>query len=70
MKEGFAQEVSRNMTQPRFLDAEWRMLAMLNYEIDSGVVSPLVPAGTTRNSMAPVIRGELERVRSRSRLAS
>ncbi len=45
MKEGFAQDVSRNMTQPRFLDAEWRMLAMLNYEVDSGVVSPLVPAG-------------------------
>lgn len=33
------------MTQPRFLDAEWRMLAMLNYETDAAVVSPLVPSG-------------------------
>ncbi len=29
-----------------FLTAEWRHLAMLNYEIDPDVVRPLVPAGT------------------------
>ena len=30
----------------RFLTAEWRHLAMLNYEVDPDVVRPLVPAGT------------------------
>jgi uncharacterized protein len=29
-----------------FLTAEWRHLAMLNYEIDADVLGPLVPAGT------------------------
>ena len=29
-----------------FLTAEWRHLAMLNFEIDPKVLSPLVPAGT------------------------
>src|SRR6185295_4061969 len=29
-----------------FLTAEWRYLAMLNYEIDPAVLSPLVPRGT------------------------
>jgi uncharacterized protein YqjF (DUF2071 family) len=29
-----------------FLTAEWRYLAMLNYEIESAVLAPLVPAGT------------------------
>ncbi len=29
-----------------FLTAEWRHLAMLNYEVDEDVVRPLVPAGT------------------------
>jgi uncharacterized protein len=29
-----------------FLTAEWRHLAMLNFEIDPAVVRPLVPAGT------------------------
>jgi len=29
-----------------FLTAEWRHLAMLNFEIDPEVLSPLVPAGT------------------------
>jgi hypothetical protein len=29
-----------------FLTAEWRYLAMLNYEIDPAVVGPLVPRGT------------------------
>jgi uncharacterized protein len=33
--------------QPRiFLTAEWRHLAMLNYEIDSAVLAPLIPAKT------------------------
>jgi uncharacterized protein YqjF (DUF2071 family) len=30
----------------RFLTAEWRYLAMLNYEIDPDVLRPLVPEGT------------------------
>jgi uncharacterized protein len=29
-----------------FLTAEWRHLAMLNYEIDPGILEPLVPTGT------------------------
>jgi uncharacterized protein YqjF (DUF2071 family) len=29
-----------------FLTAEWRHLAMLNYEVDPGLLLPLVPAGT------------------------
>jgi uncharacterized protein YqjF (DUF2071 family) len=33
-------------TSARFLTAEWRYLAMLNYEIDPAVLRPLVPAGT------------------------
>ncbi|HEV2692795.1 MAG TPA: DUF2071 domain-containing protein [Verrucomicrobiae bacterium] len=31
---------------PIFLTAEWRHLAMLNYEIDPAVLAPFVPAGT------------------------
>jgi uncharacterized protein YqjF (DUF2071 family) len=30
----------------RFLTAEWRELAMLNFEIDAATLRPLVPAGT------------------------
>lgn len=30
----------------RFLTAEWRDLVMLNYEVDPGILAPLVPAGT------------------------
>ncbi|MEO8195450.1 MAG: DUF2071 domain-containing protein [Thermoanaerobaculia bacterium] len=30
----------------RFLTAEWRDLVMLNYEVDPGVLTALVPAGT------------------------
>ena len=30
----------------RFLSARWHALAMLNYEIDPGVLQPLVPRGT------------------------
>ncbi|HEX2191427.1 MAG TPA: DUF2071 domain-containing protein, partial [Longimicrobiaceae bacterium] len=29
-----------------FLTAEWRWLAMLNYEADPAVLAPLVPPGT------------------------
>jgi uncharacterized protein len=29
-----------------FLTAQWRMLALLNYEIDSDLLAPLVPRGT------------------------
>ena len=31
---------------PVFLSAEWRQLAMVNYEVDPAVLRPLVPAGT------------------------
>jgi len=31
-----------------FLRAEWRDLAMLNYEVDPALVRPFVPAGLTR----------------------
>jgi len=34
----------------RFLSAEWRHLVMLNYEIDPGILAPLVPAGTVLDS--------------------
>src|SRR6266851_3867580 len=33
-------------SQKVFLTAEWRMLAMLNYEIDPGLLLPFVPSGT------------------------
>jgi uncharacterized protein len=33
-------------TTGRFLAAEWRDLAMLNYEVDPGLLRKLVPAGT------------------------
>src|SRR4030088_2512880 len=29
-----------------FLTAEWRYLAMLNYEVDASLLLPFVPAGT------------------------
>ncbi len=35
-----------NMDTGKFLTAEWRHLAMLNYEIDPGVLQPLVSRGT------------------------
>jgi uncharacterized protein YqjF (DUF2071 family) len=31
---------------PVFLTAEWRHLAMLNYEVDPGMLAPFLPAGT------------------------
>jgi uncharacterized protein YqjF (DUF2071 family) len=39
-------------TRRAFLTAEWRYLVMLNYEIDPGVLEPLVPAGTTLDRWA------------------
>ena len=33
-------------TAAPFLTAEWRWLAMLNYEADAALLRPLVPAGT------------------------
>jgi uncharacterized protein len=30
-----------------FLSAEWRYLVMLNFDVDPGILEPLVPAGTT-----------------------
>ena len=37
---------AREEPEPAFLDAEWRSLAMLHWEVDPELVSPLVPAGT------------------------
>jgi uncharacterized protein len=37
---------SRDLTPRPFLTAEWRYLALLNYDIDPGVLQPLVPADT------------------------
>jgi uncharacterized protein len=34
------------MTTSIFLSAEWRHLAMLNFEVDPGVLRPFTPAGT------------------------
>jgi uncharacterized protein YqjF (DUF2071 family) len=36
--------------QKEFLTAEWRHLAMLNYELDPGVLQPFVPSGTELDS--------------------
>jgi uncharacterized protein DUF2071 len=36
-----------NRTRSAFLTAEWRDLAMLNFEIDPKILRPLVPAGTS-----------------------
>ena len=33
------------MSRDRFLIAEWRYLAMINYEVDPGVLLPFVPRG-------------------------
>ena len=35
-----------NAHSSKFLTAEWRYLAMLNFEVDPGLLRPLVPAGT------------------------
>jgi uncharacterized protein YqjF (DUF2071 family) len=37
---------SSNRTASKFLTAEWRHLAMLNFEVDPNVLRPLTPAGT------------------------
>jgi len=34
------------MESKKFLSAEWRFLAMINYEIDPAILLPLVPQGT------------------------
>ena len=39
------------MTSPgRFLSAQWRQLAMLNYSVDPAMLAPFVPAGTELDS--------------------
>lgn len=38
--------VRMNVRASKFLTAEWRHLAMLNFEVDPKVLHPLVPAGT------------------------
>ena len=37
-------------SEPVFLTAEWRHLAMLNYEVDPGLLRPLIPSGTEQDS--------------------
>jgi hypothetical protein len=37
-------------SQSAFLKAEWRYLAILNFDVDPAVLSPLVPAGTELDS--------------------
>jgi uncharacterized protein YqjF (DUF2071 family) len=37
---------SPNSSAPVFLTAEWRHLAMLNYEVAPDIIAPFVPAGT------------------------
>ncbi|MEO5930114.1 MAG: DUF2071 domain-containing protein [Candidatus Kapaibacterium sp.] len=39
-----------NPSEPRFLSAEWRYLAMLNYEIDPALLQPHVPYGCELDS--------------------
>ena len=39
-----------NERHPVFLSAEWRYLAMLNYEINPAVLAPFVPRGTELDS--------------------
>src|ERR1041384_5807132 len=38
------------MNTKEFLSADWRYLAMLNYEIDPAILEPLVPRGTELDS--------------------
>lgn len=38
------------METKEFLSAEWRFLAMINYEIDPAILQPLVPRGTELDS--------------------
>ena len=40
------------MAAPVFLTAEWRQLAMVNYEVDPAVLRPLVPAGVELDTFA------------------
>jgi uncharacterized protein YqjF (DUF2071 family) len=43
---GVLELAAMNSRTPAFLTAEWRHLAMLNFEIDPASLRPLVPAGT------------------------
>src|SRR5881227_3140759 len=43
------------VSQRRFFSAEWRYLAMLNYEIDPAILRPLVPAGTELDGWGGVV---------------
>jgi uncharacterized protein YqjF (DUF2071 family) len=43
---GFRDHATGMSLQGVFLTAEWRMVAMLNYEVDPGLLLPFVPAGT------------------------
>ena len=36
-----------------FLTAQWRYLAMLNYEVDPAILAPLVPKGTLLDDEHP-----------------
>ena len=40
----------KNNSSTIFLTAEWRYLAMLNYEVDPVILAPFVPAGTELDS--------------------
>ena len=42
----YRRDISRGQGRPIFLTAEWRHLAMLNYEIDPAVLEPYIPPGT------------------------
>lgn len=46
MNEFSRSDQKNNDTDRAFLTAEWRHLAMLNYEVDAGLLLPFVPAGT------------------------
>ena len=37
---------NQNTSRAPFLCAQWRWLAMLNYEIEPAILEPLVPRGT------------------------
>src|SRR5882724_9277158 len=49
----------RMPTPRRFLTAEWRSLAMLNFEIDGAVLRPHVPRGTELDSFGGVVYASL-----------
>jgi hypothetical protein len=50
----------KKTTAPRaFLTAEWRDLAMLNYEIDPSVLRSRVPHGTELSTLKPLMKRSL-----------